>query len=110
MAHWIFTQLEAEGRETAKRWVWMLERDNDRGTLQSDGSFEDLQQCMDDASRHGYYAGHYRVSIRGARSRGSAVVPIRGEAGASTRNTPAGDRAGAPSEPTDPPPSTASAR
>lgn len=62
MAHWIFRQLNG-APHTSSRWAWELARDNERLRRQSARSFETLQDCTDDASHYGYYAGHYHVSV-----------------------------------------------
>ncbi len=63
MARWIFRQVKDSTPSHHSNWIWELEQSCGEIIKRSTKGFADLMLCMDDASRHGYYGGHYAVYI-----------------------------------------------
>jgi hypothetical protein len=47
---------QQEARDRSIRWSWRAYTQAGKMALYSEGSFETLTECMDDAKRHGYGA------------------------------------------------------
>jgi hypothetical protein len=77
MARWIFSEVRSPAARAAEPalWRWELRHDDGRIVQQSAGGFRDFHLCADDASRHGYYAGHYDVIVQRAEEEG-LVLPM----------------------------------
>ncbi len=63
MARWIFKQVNESQQARLSNWTWELQRTHGAIVRRSATSFTNLKVCMDDASKYGYYGGHYAVYI-----------------------------------------------
>jgi hypothetical protein len=51
---WEFAALYFEDAEEGWRWVWRRIADDSGKTLQESPTFEQLDECVEDAKRHGF--------------------------------------------------------
>ena len=50
---WSFVP-EPDARDGSIRWIWRAYAQNGMQVMESEGSFETITECMDDASARGY--------------------------------------------------------
>ena len=63
MARWVFKEFCGPEDWSYSEWIWELVLDDGQIFRRSPTGFVDLKHCKADATKHGYYGGHYAVYI-----------------------------------------------